>query len=110
MTYDYAATFAGPADVHDGDTFRVTVDVGFHIAVKVKIRLARCNCPELSTGVPGKAATDFTKAWLLARAQQLRVTVIGPDNYGDRWDAEVYDGAANLSDALLASGNAVPYP
>jgi endonuclease YncB( thermonuclease family) len=118
-TYDYAATWAGPADTHDGDTTYLVVtgsfDFGFHVvstfSARQKFRLARCNAPELSTP-EGPIARQFTVDWLTAHAMALRVTSLRADNYGDRWDAEVYDALTNenLSDALLASGNAVPYP
>jgi endonuclease YncB( thermonuclease family) len=119
VPYDYPATWAGPADTHDGDTVYLTVsqtfDFGFHVttafSARQKFRLARCNAPELSTPA-GPIARQFTVDWLTAHTQNLRVTSLRADNYGDRWDGEVYDAASkeNLSDALLASGNAVPYP
>ena len=117
-TYDYAATWEGPDQTHDGDTtyLRVTAeyDFGFHVvstfSARQKFRLARVNCPELRTP-EGPAARQFTIDWLAAHAADLRVTSLRADNYGDRWDAEVRDGVTgeNLSDALLASGHAVPY-
>jgi len=101
----------------DGDTFHVLIDTIVAYA-HFKVRLARVNAPEASAP-GGPAATAFLAAWLpppsllipAAQAWPLRVQVLRPDNYGDRWDCEVWratDGA-NLSDSLLASGNAVPY-
>ena len=122
LNEEWAAAYAGEVDVHDGDTIWLTADqaksinLGFgeilHLdpSRKRKYRLARVNCPELRTGAPGNVARQFTVEWLAANAVGLRVKVIGADNYGERWDAEVFNGANNLSDALLASGNAVKYP
>src|SRR5690349_7439007 len=90
-------------------------DFGFHVVstftARQKFRLARCNAPELSTP-QGPVARDFALAWLTNHSSALRVTSLRADNYGDRWDAEVRDGVTGetLSDALLASGNAVPWP
>lgn len=116
-SYVYPAVLESPDDVHDGDTVRLTVtasyDFGFHIvatfSAKQKFRLARCNAPELSTAA-GLTARQFTVDWLTAHPA-LRVVSLRADNYGDRWDAEITDAATgeNLSDVLLASGNAVPY-
>lgn len=118
MKYDFSARLLTPADVHDGDTLWLLVtaqyDFGFHIvttnSARMKFRLARCNAPELSTPA-GPVARKFTVDWCMAHADDLRVTSLRADNYGDRWDAEVYCArdAANLSDALLASGNARPW-
>ncbi len=105
-TYDYPATWAGPSDTHDGDTLYLTVsrtdDFGFHIysmhTARQKFRLARCNAPELSTPA-GPIARQFTVDWLTAHKDSLRVTSLRADNYGDRWDGEVYDAVTkeNLS-------------
>lgn len=117
--YDYPAIWEGPAETHDGDTTYLRVsasyDFGFHVvstfSARQKFRLARINCPELSKP-GGPEARQFTVDWLTAHEVGLRVTSLRADNYGDRWDAEVRDGVTgeNLSDALLASGHAVPYP
>lgn len=112
-TYDAVVT-----RVIDGDTviFDLTksVDVGFHIVIEVhaaqRVRLARCNCPEHGTP-EGDAATAFTVDWLNSHAGTLAVTTSHQDNYG-RWVGEVVCTAdtLNLSDALLGSGHAVPWP
>jgi endonuclease YncB( thermonuclease family) len=122
LNEEWAARYDGEVDVHDGDTVWLTADqsqtvnLGFgevlHLdpSRKRKYRLARVNAPELKTGAPGAAARQFVVDWLAANAAGLRIKVIGLDNYGGRWDTEVFNGTNNLSDALLASGNAVKYP
>lgn len=116
MKYDYAAVFGPDTDDYDGDTIwlhvSMALDFGFHIvttnSARMKFRLARCNAPEMSTP-EGPLARVFTLNWLHAHAANLRVTSLHADNYGDRWDGEVYDAVSgeNLSDALIASGHAV---
>lgn len=118
MIYDYPATLMTPEDVKDGDTVwlhvAMALDFGFHIittnTARIKFRLARCNAPELPT-LAGHAARQFTVDWLAEHANGLRVTSLRADKYGDRWDAEVWCSitSGNLSDALLASGNAIAY-
>lgn len=119
MSYDYPATLDSPDAVHDGDTVALVVsaayDFGFHVvstfSSRQKFRLARVNAPELKTP-EGPPARQFVIEWLAAHTANLRVTSLRADNYGDRWDAEIYDAVSheNLSDALLASGHAVPWP
>ena len=91
------------------DPVQIVDTIGEHIVV----RLARCNAPELSTPA-GVAAKAWTEAWLAAaHADQpgaLLLTPTGLDRYG-RVVCEVVrtsDGH-NLSDDLMAAGQAVPY-
>jgi micrococcal nuclease len=95
--------------VRDGDTQEYEIDLGFKIRYVAVVRLARCNCPEMSTP-EGQVAKTWAEAWLAGK--DLVVSTTGrQDRYG-RWIAEVIDkiSAEHLSDALLAAGQAVPYP
>lgn len=102
--------------VVDGDTLRVELHATIAL-FPIVVRLARVNAPERGTPA-GEAATAWVSDWLAAATVghaddwPLRVQVLRPDNYGGRWDSEVWrrsDGA-NLADALLAAGQAVPWP
>lgn len=101
-TYQFVAI-----DVHDGDTIKVDVDAGFHMHYHTRFRLSGLNCPELATPA-GPPARDFTAAWLKA-AKKLTAHIVGPDKYGDRWNAVVYrdSDSVTLNAALLAAGHAV---
>ena len=111
-SYDYPAQVVR---VIDADTVilrvREDIDFGFHVTLSAmseqRFRLARINAPE-AHAPGGPEATAYTTQWLGDRADGLRVTSKGQDNYG-RWLGELYRGAENLSDALLASGHAVIY-
>jgi micrococcal nuclease len=115
----------------DGDTVIMILDLGMHVYRHERIRLARCNAPEMSTP-EGKVAASYTSQWMalvsnpteLARVHVHRISVSGPDpewpfvvrtvsqdNYG-RWLAEIWRTTdnRNLSDDLLQSGHAVVYP
>jgi hypothetical protein len=56
-TYAYKANVIS---VHDGDTFKAKIDVGFNISIIMDVRMQGINAPELSTGKPGTDA----KLWL----------------------------------------------
>jgi endonuclease YncB( thermonuclease family) len=93
-------------DVHDGDTYRLRVDLGFRCAVTIQCRLHGVDCPELGTA-EGKAARLFVIATL---GFNLGVVI---RSYKDqrsfeRWVCDVWldehDGR-NLGDVILAAGH-----
>jgi micrococcal nuclease len=58
--YDYTGRVIR---VVDGDTLDVEIDLGFHVSVRERVRLAGINCPEINTD-EGKAAAEYVKAWV----------------------------------------------
>lgn len=110
MMYDYQAAVL---TVHDGDTLKLRVDLGFYIHDDMTIRLAGINAPELSTP-EGKAAQAFADDWIKAHASPYVGVWTQKDKqekYG-RYLATVYDLAdpsATLNAALLAAGYAHPW-
>jgi micrococcal nuclease len=108
--YEYAAVLRS---VHDGDTVRLDVDLGFDIHhAALDVRLLGIDCPEL--GRPdrrGEQARDFTNAWFYGHAGPYRLTTVRDrvDKYG-RYLATIAapDGAVLASD-LLGAGLAKPY-
>lgn len=107
--YEYRATVT---DVHDGDTFTLTIDLGLDVALlNQKLRLAHANAPELTT-----TAGQVAHAWVLSRmpiGSSITVSTIkaegDKEKYG-RWLAQVtlLDGT-DLATAMIAAGQAVPY-
>ena len=96
--------------VVDGDTLDIDLDQGLHCHRLERLRLLRVNAPEMKgdTKAAGEAAKAYVTSWL---SGAVVVQTYKGDAFG-RYLAEVwrtYDGA-NLSDDLLASGHAVPYP
>lgn len=68
----------------DGDTFKVSVDLGFNIQISVTIRINGINCEEMHDKDPEKKA-QAKKAQEFARTfegKEGRITVIGQDKYG----------------------------
>ena len=119
------------ADIYrvvDGDTVDATVDAGFKRRSDERLRLLGVNTPELRSRDPqeriaAQQAKDFTAAWLAEHAQMNTVTVtwgdeeVRPfniqtekdDSFG-RWLATVEcQRGYSLNQALLDSGNAVPF-
>lgn len=112
--------------VIDGDTALFFIDDGFNTFGIKRIRLANINCPEVhgATRAAGIAATVFTQTWLEAAMADHCVTLNGDLSFDwplqittrktdafDRYVAIVWrDGdPISLNDALLASGNAIPF-
>jgi endonuclease YncB( thermonuclease family) len=109
------------ARVIDGDTLVAgVIDLGYHTAATpgVEYRFLRVNCPETNRPASrpaGLVAKAFTVDWIAQHAAHdpegwLYATSQKTDSFG-RYLAEIECAAGhNLSDALLISGNAVPYP
>lgn len=74
--------------VHDGDTFRPDLDLGFGIhSVGFNCRIYGINAPELTTQA-GKDARDFAKT-LLPEGEALTILAMSWDKYGGRFDGKV---------------------
>lgn len=121
-------------ETHDGDTMKVAIVLRGKV-VKVAVRLAGVNTPEVRTKNPeekaaGIAARDFVAAWALPGRMQvngsyteaalkaayaesrvmLDVDFEGPDKYGRQIGSVYKPGCqTSLSDVLIANGHAVEY-
>jgi endonuclease YncB( thermonuclease family) len=100
-------------DVHDGDTFRLRVDLGFRCAVTIQCRLHGVNAPELNTP-EGKTAQAFVQSLLKPTPYPEENPPLVIESYKDqrsfeRWvcDAWLPDGRS-LAQVLLDAGYAVP--
>lgn len=106
----------------DGDTIRINMDLGFSIGVREQtLRLLRVNTPEIKgpTREAGMWAKAFTADWLkshsnlLMRSRKIEPGHAVEDSFG-RYLVEVFGDNEKgeqtcLNDALLSSGNAVPF-
>jgi micrococcal nuclease len=105
--YEYRALITR---VVDGDTVWAEVDLGCDVRIKLTLRLAGINAPELSTA-EGVAA----RGWLVERLarSENRVTVHTikdkREKYG-RYLAFLVQGEADINELIVAAGHAVPYP
>jgi micrococcal nuclease len=97
--------------VIDGDTFDVSLDVGFRSTRTERLRLLGVNCPERHgpTAQAGLFAKEFTERWFVNASLVLTVETFKSDVFG-RYLARVYraDGRC-LNDDLLKAGHAVPW-
>lgn len=111
-TYEYRAVLYR---VVDGDTVYLSVDLGFRVWVTVEFRLARIDAPEVvgGTKAAGVAATNYLVGLLTGREILVRSDK-SRDKYG-RWIGELfipggYGVWLSVSDEMLSSGHAAPYP
>lgn len=106
--------------VIDGDTYLLSLDIGFHATLAVNIRLYGWDCPEKTKGNAYERrqalyATGYADAWLLSPPGVLWVrTEPDPDDFG-RWLGDIWaeqpDGTqAHLGDYLAGLKLASPWP
>lgn len=98
--------------VVDGDTVHLEVDVGFSASIKMKIRLAGINAPELDTDA-GKAARDYLSGLLpIGSNVFIRTLKDRQEKYG-RYLAYIYadsmNGSVCFNNLLVENGHAVTY-
>jgi len=103
--YEYAATILR---VVDGDTVHAEVDLGLDIRVRVTLRLAGINAPEIGTP-EGIAA----KAWLVDQLGSgslvVRTVKDRREKFG-RYLATLLVDGRDLNQAMIDAGHAVAYP
>lgn len=115
-SYDYLGVCT---QVIDGDTVEVALDLGFYIAVTIRVRLLNVNAPEIFSGPPAvRAVGALAKAalqGLLPTGTPVRVVTLKDRRSFNRYLATVftYDDAGAGTDinaamivvlAALASG------
>lgn len=94
----------------DGDTVDLIVDLGFHVSIKERFRLAGIDAPERGTE-GGTNATLFLRELMLSEGHtDLLLESAGKDKYG-RWLGKIYfkDSTESVNDAMIREGHAKPY-
>ena len=92
--------------VVDGDTFDVTIDLGFRITTHQRLRLVGVDTPEIRG--PERPEGLKVKAYVkgLIEGKEVTIETFKIGKFG-RYVAEVYlDGGEKLSEHLLAKGMA----
>mgnify|MGYP000113761462 CR=1 FL=1 len=101
----------------DGDTVDISIDLGFDIRVKKRVRLSGINAPETRTlnpeeKVAGLAAKKFLNTLLYASAgsgpMTIRTDIDKTGKFG-RVLGVLYVGATNVNQLMLDNGHAFPY-
>lgn len=107
-------------EVIDGDTYVLDLDLGFHVKLRVHVRLLGIDCPEKNTHA-GRAAKAFAQEWFGGFGHVLVTTQKGGGKTEqvktfDRWVASIVGldkhGApvpgADLAVTLRAQGHVKP--
>ena len=86
--------------VIDGDTIEMEIDLGFHIILNEKFRLARINAPEITGEETPRG--EVTKKFLeeILTDKEVIVKSIKTEKFG-RWLAEIWIFGENLNDLLV---------
>lgn len=99
--------------VVDGDTYDVTVDLGFKIYHKIRLRLRGVDTPEVygsKACEEGRLASEFVKNLLENKTVIIRTYKNAPSSF-NRWEADVLfyvsDETKDLASYLVESGHAV---
>lgn len=94
-------------DVHDGDSLRASLSLGFGITFDCAVRLQGLNARELA--MPGGPEARDHLAALLPIGAPVTVSVVGPDKFGSRWDAYVISNGVDVGQRMVADGYAAPW-
>lgn len=99
--------------VVDGDTIDVTIDLGFNIWVKERLRLYGLNTPETRTKdleekERGLKAKKYVEHQVNSNGGQIQVLSLGKGKYG-RVLAEIWVGKNNINELLIANNHAEVY-
>ena len=102
--------------VVDGDTIDVTLDLGFDIQLKGRIRFAGINAPESRTRDPvekeaGLAAKRYVEDWTsaLEGGVIIQTTLDDKGKYGRILGRILNDDGECLNDEMVSLGHATPY-
>jgi micrococcal nuclease len=102
--------------VIDGDTIEADIDLGFHVTIRKKLRLAGVNAPEMKSQDPAErnlavGAKGYVQTYVYNNPYLIGITSKDKVDKYDRMLVEVRAPGADVSlnSLLLLSGNAVKY-
>ena len=98
--------------VVDGDTIDVTIDLGFSLYHKTRIRLAGINTPETRTrDLEEKAAGIRAKDYLIKLIEEANLITLQTEKTGKfgRYLGIVYADDVDLNQTLINEGHATVY-
>lgn len=98
-------------DIHDGDTFTAVVDLGFHVTVREKFRLAQIQAPELTgeSRERGKRARDYFVGLIggVGATVTIRTFRDRTEKYGRYLAAIILADGRNVAHEMVLHGHAV---
>ena len=100
--YEYQAEIIS---VYDGDTVTAQIDLGFHVSIVEKLRLARINAPEVrgKERPKGVISRDELRKKILNKAVIIHTIKDRKGKYG-RYLADIILNGKNINDWLVNSG------
>ena len=103
--YYYNATVI---KVYDGDTITAIVDLGFSVKMKIKVRLAGINAPEVrgKSRPEGLKTRDFLRSLILNKDIVIKTTKDKKGKYG-RYIGVIYMEDKNVNEMLVEKQLAV---
>lgn len=104
--YEYVAIIES---VHDGDTFRARIDLGFGVWIANEaFRLTGINAPELGTAKGKPSRDELRRLMPVGSRVVIRTHKDGREKYG-RYLATVTAAEGDVATSLIASGHALPW-
>jgi micrococcal nuclease len=99
--------------VVDGDTIDVTIDLGFNVWIKERLRLYGLNTPETRTKDAeekerGLKAKRYVENQVNSNQGKIQIQSLGRGKYG-RVLAEIWVGKNNINELLISNGHAEIY-
>lgn len=107
--YEYRARLLDDDDIHDGDTVRLEVDLGFNVHLSnIPFRLNRINAPELSSSDPrGRISRDQLRLWCPDNEELIIITQKDKTEKYGRYLSDLYVDGVCLNDRLVEEGFAL---
>jgi len=116
--YTYRATVLR---VIDGDTIECEIDLGFHIQLTRRVRLAKINAPEMNSKdtqerIAAFQATDFLRKNIEGKVIAIKTELDKSDKYGrilgyifgDK-DEQLFPWVSSFNARMIKEGYAVEY-
>jgi micrococcal nuclease len=98
--------------VVDGDSIKVTLDLGFGIHKVSSLRVMGINAPETRTSNPLEKEAGLKVTWFVVNALEdnsLVCKYLKEDKFGGRFNGHLFIGEQSLATLLLDKGYAKPY-
>lgn len=92
--------------VIDGDTYDVSLDLGFYVCHRIRVRLKGVDTPEVygsNASVAGKAASEYVRQILEGRSVTVQTYKNAPTTY-NRWEADIYFDRVDQGGQVIESG------
>jgi micrococcal nuclease len=92
--------------VIDGDTYDITLDLGFYVSHRIRVRLKGVDTPEVygsNASAVGKVVSDYVRQILEGRFVTVQTYKNAPTTY-NRWEADVYFDRVDQEGKVIESG------